>query len=170
MNWNEYAEAVAKFEATADKPHELRFAHAYIGFMSELGECADACNTHNHPNIKEELGDLCFYVAIPSRMTRHEPDVSVEAPITEYAAANLVKRWLFGGKHPSEAAINNVTDTMFINVFRTAQRYGIPMEEIYKANFDKLTKRLAGGTKTYAQTVDETERDRAAEAKIMEGK
>jgi hypothetical protein len=170
MTWNEYAEAVAKFEATADKPHELRFAHAYLGFMSEIGELESACQTHDHPNIKEELGDQCFYVAIPSRMTRHEPDVSAKGHTTEYDAANLVKRWLFGGKHPSEAAINNVTDTMFINVLRAAQRYGIAMEDIYQANFDKLNKRLAGGTKTYAQTADEDQRDRAAEAKIMEGK
>lgn len=170
MNWNEYAEAVAKFELTANSPQAFRFAHAYLGFMSEIGELEKACQTHNHPNIKEELGDQCFYVAIASRLTKHEPDVSAKGYTTEYDAADTVKRWLIGGKTPSEAAINNITDTMFINVFRAAQRYGIPMEEIYQANFTKLDARSAGGTKSYAETLEESNRDRAAEAKIMEGK
>jgi hypothetical protein len=54
-------------------------------------------------------------------------------------------------------------------VFATAQRYGIPMEDIYKANIAKLTLRTAGN-KSYAETLEEADRDRAAEAKIMEGK
>ncbi len=168
MTWNEYAEAAGKFDLTKGREQSVQFVHGYLGFMSEIGELETAISTHNIPNIKEELGDQCWYIGVLSRLTKHEPDVSSDSYATEYGAANLAKRWFIGGKAPSEAAINTVTNTMFLNVFRMAQRYGIPMDEIYKANIAKLTLRTAGN-KSYAETLDEANRDRAAEAQIMEG-
>ena len=170
MNWNEYAEAAGKFDLTKNREQSVQFVHAYLGFSSEIEELNNAMETHNHPNIKEELGDMCWYIAILSRLTKHEPDVSVQGGVSQSEAANIAKRWFVGGKTPSEAAINGVTNSMFKHVvFATAQRYGIPMEDIYKANIAKLTLRTAGN-KSYAETLEEADRDRAAEAKIMEGK
>ncbi len=169
MTWNEYAEAAGKFDLTKDREQSVQFVHAYLGFCSEFDELANAVSTDNLPNIKEELGDQCWYIAILSRMTKHEPDASIEYGTSQAEGANLAKRWFIGGKHPSEAAINTLADTMFMNVFRIASHYGIPMEEIYEANIAKLTLRTAGN-KTYAETLEESNRDRAAEAKIMEGK
>ena len=170
MTWNEYAEAAGKFDVTIAQPQAVQFVHAYLGFVSEIDELDNACSTHNIPNIKEELGDQCWYVGILSRLTKHEPDVSAEGWTSQGSAANIAKRWFIGGKPPSEAAINSVANTMFRNIVRVASHYGIPMEEIYEANIAKLTARSACATKTYAETLEESNRDRAAEAKIMEGK
>lgn len=169
MTWNEYAEAAGRFDLTKDREQSVQFVHAYLGFVSEIDELDIACSTHNIPNIKEELGDQCWYVGILSRLTKHEPDMSAEGWTSQGSAANIAKRWFIGGKPPSEAAINSVANTMFRNILRVASHYGIPMEEIYEANIAKLTLRTAGN-KTYAETLEESNRDRAAEAKIMEGK
>lgn len=169
MTWNEYAEAAGKFDVTKDREQAVQFVHAYLGFVSEIDELEQAVNNNNLANIKEELGDQCWYVGILSRLTKHEPDVSAEGWISQSSAANIAKRWFIGGKPPSEAAINSVANTMFRNILRVASHYGIPMEDIYEANIAKLTLRTAGN-KTYAETLEESNRDRAAEAKIMEGK
>jgi hypothetical protein len=96
--------------------------------------------------------------------------LSAEGGVNQAEGANLSKRWLIGNKTPSEAAINALADTMFKNSVRVAMHFKIPIEEIYEANIAKLTARSAGATKSYAETLEESNRDRAAEAKIMEGK
>ncbi len=170
MNWKEFTAATEKFELTRNDARSLRFTHAYLGYCSELGELETAVNNNNLPNIKEELGDQFWYIAILSRLTDHEPDLSAEGGVSQAEGANLAKRWLIGNKTPSEAAINALADTMFRNSVRVAMHFKIPIEDIYEANIAKLTARSAGATKSYAETLEETERDRAAEAKIMEGK
>lgn len=170
MTWNEYAEAAGKFDLTKEREQSVQFVHAYLGYCSELGELEDAVNLGNLGNIKEELGDQCWYIGILSRLTKHEPDLSAEGGISQADGANLAKRWFIGGKPPSESAINALADTMYKNTARVAMHFKIPMHEIYEANIAKLTARSAGATKTYAETLEESNRDRAAEAKIMEGK
>ena len=135
-----------------------------------MGELETAVDTDNVQNIKEELGDQFWYIAILSRLTDHEPDLSAEGGVSQAEGANLAKRWLIGNKTPSEAAVNALANTMFRNSVRVAQHFQISIEDIYKANITKLTLRSAGGTKSYAETLEESERDRAAEAQIMEGK
>lgn len=170
MTWNEFVAATEKFELTRNSPRSLRFTHAYLGYCSEMGELETAVDTDNVQNIKEELGDQFWYIAILSRLTNHEPDLSAEGGVSQAEGANLAKRWLIGNKTPSEAAVNALANTMFRNSVRVAQHFKIPIEDIYEANITKLTLRSAGGTKSYAETLEESERDRAAEAQIMEGK
>ena len=170
MTWNEYAEAAGKFDLTKDREQSVQFVHAYLGFCSEFEELENAVDTNNLGNVKEELGDQCWYIAILSRLTKHEPDMSAEGGISQSEGANLAKRWFIGGKPPSESAINMLANTMYKNVTRVAMHFKIPMHEIYEANIAKLTARSAGATKSYAETLEEANRDRAAEAKIMEGK
>lgn len=169
MTWNEYAEAAGRFDITKEREQSVQFVHAYLGYCSEFGELEYAVSTNNLGNIKEELGDQCWYIGILSRLTKHEPDMSAEGGISQADGANLAKRWFIGGKHPSEAAINALANTMYKNVARVAMHFKIPMHEIYEANIAKLTLRTSGN-KTYAETLEESNRDRAAEAKIMEGK
>lgn len=169
MTWNEFVAATEKFELTRNDARSLRFTHAYLGYCSEFGELETAVDTNNVQNIKEELGDQFWYIAILSRLTDHEPDLSSEGGVSQAEGANLAKRWLIGNKTPSEAAVNALADTMFKNSVRVAQHFKIPIEDIYEANISKLTLRSAGGTKSYAETLEEANRDRAAEAKIMEG-
>lgn len=168
MTWNEYAEAAGKFDVTKDREQSVQFVHAYLGFCSELGEFLQAVNNNNLANIKEELGDQCWYIAILSRITKREPDMGAEGGISQADGANLAKRWFIGGKPPSESAINALADTMYKNTVHAAMHFRIPMSDIYEANIAKLTLRTSGG-KTYAETLEESNRDRAAEAKIMEG-
>lgn len=170
MTWNEYAEAAGKFDLTKDREQAVQFVHAYLGFVSEIDELEQAGMLDNIPNIKEELGDQCWYIAILSRLTKHEPDMSFSGDVSQSSAANIAKRWFIGGKAPSEAAINGVTNIMFCNVVRIARHHKLSMSDIYEANIAKLTARSTGNTKTYAETLEESNRDRAAEAKIMEGK
>ena len=170
MTWNEYAAAAEKIELTKNDTRDRRFTHGFLGFLSEIGELSEAGETGNKAGVKEELGDQCFYIAILSRLTHHEPTLDFEGGTMQSDAATLAKRWLFAGKEPSEAAINTLTNTLFKIVFNTAQHFTIGMSDIYEANIAKLTARSAGATKTYAETLEESNRDRAAEAKIMEGK
>lgn len=170
MTWNEFVAATEKFELTRNETPALRFTHAYLGYCSEVGELETAVDTDNVQNIKEELGDQFWYIAILSRLTNHEPDLSAEGGVSQAEGANLAKRWLIGNKTPSEAAVNALANTMFRHSVRVARNFEIPIEDIYEANIAKLTLRSAGGTKTYAETLEESNRDRATEAKIMEGK
>ena len=51
---------------------QLRLVHAALGFGSELGELLEGMKRlkgkpqERQENIKEELGDLCWYLAIAS--------------------------------------------------------------------------------------------------------
>lgn len=169
MTWNEYVTASAHLELTKNDTRDRRFVHGFLGFLSEIGELEDAANAGSKPGIKEELGDQCFYIATLCRLTQHEPTLDFEGGVKQSDAANLAKRWFIAGKDPSEAAINALINTLFKMVFNTAQHYALDMSDIYEANLTKLNARSAGGTKSYAETLEEAERDRAAEAKIMEG-
>jgi len=170
MTWNEYVAAGAHLELTKNDTRDRRFTHGLLGFLSEIGELEEACDACNKSGIKEELGDQCFYIAILCRLTLHEPTLEFEGGVRQSDAANLAKRWLIAGKEPSEAAINALINTLYKIVYGAAQHYGLDMSDICESNLTKLNTRSAGGTKTYAETLEESNRDRAAEAKIMEGK
>lgn len=50
---------------------QMQLLHAAIGLATETGEFADTVKTHvfykfelDHFNAKEELGDLCWYIAL----------------------------------------------------------------------------------------------------------
>jgi NTP pyrophosphatase (non-canonical NTP hydrolase) len=79
MNWNEYTEGVKRTELSAEQYIEAgerlknmaRLRHASDGLVTESSEFVDQLKKHcfygtelDTVNLEEELGDLCWYLAV----------------------------------------------------------------------------------------------------------
>lgn len=171
MSWKEYEIEAAKFDKVPYRSQAEQFAHGMLGYISEINELNEAESVvGSTANLKEELGDMCWYIACLTRLTKHTPSDKRDYPgfLNVYNAANDIKRWLFGNKPLSETAINTYTDKLYYDVVVIAGTHDIKLEDILAANIAKLNLRTQNATKAYTEVVDESARDRAAEAKLME--
>lgn len=112
MNSNEYIQNAIRTESTDFKAMDLRLnedgtkrlLHAGIGLATEAGEFLDSLKKHifygkelDRVNLKEEMGDLFWYMAIAC----HELGVEFE-PLMETNIAKLKAR--YGEKFSEEKA------------------------------------------------------------------
>lgn len=88
----------------------IRLLHSALGITSEAGEFADALKKHifygkeiDRPNLKEELGDLMWYIGVAC----DELGISLE----DVMETNIKKlRARYGGKFSEEKALNRNLD------------------------------------------------------------
>lgn len=173
MTWKEYAVESAKFDMTADRPADFRCAHYILGILGDFDELAEALANNDRPNIIEEMGDASWYVTQLCTLAHitdlTQLDFSVETAPWRYGAlADTAKRWLIGGKVPSEAQLRELCKSTLDVLGRIGVAHNIDINDVYTRNIAKLNARSAGNTKKYAETLDESARDRKAERAIME--
>ncbi len=103
MNFDEYQKAALR---TAPSPLTNDLLHGAMGVCTEGGELMDVCKKfefYRKPidivNVKEEIGDVLWYLALLCRAA----DTTLEK-VAETNIAKLLKR--YPDKFTSEAAIN----------------------------------------------------------------
>ena len=88
----------------------IRLLHAGIGMCTEAGEFIDQLKKHifygkplDRVNLKEELGDLCFYIGVAMDVLETDFDTEQRKNIAKLKAR-------YGDKFSAEAAINRDLD------------------------------------------------------------
>lgn len=99
-----------------DDTQILRGLHSAAGLVTEAGELMDAFKKHifygkplDFTNVKEELGDLCWYISLMIDVLRKE---GVDTSWEDIMERNIAKlRARYGEKFSSERAINRDLET-----------------------------------------------------------
>jgi NTP pyrophosphatase (non-canonical NTP hydrolase) len=110
MNFNEYQQLAGVTESrltgTYLADRTLRQLHGVLGVSSESGELSDALKRHvfygkplDETNIKEEVGDVLWYLALLAS--------SIGTTLEECAELNIAKlKARYGEKFSSHSALN----------------------------------------------------------------
>lgn len=112
MNWNEYQPLAnrtasgGKFNMNVNDKDDYDLAHGIIGISTESGELLDQWKKHifygkglDIQNIREELGDLCWYMALITK--------ALNLDFNEILAGNIRKlEARYGNKFSPEKALN----------------------------------------------------------------
>ena len=119
MNWKEYQPLAnqtasgGNFNMDPANSDHFDLAHGVVGISTEAGELLDQWKKHvfygkglDVQNVREEIGDLCWYIALVTKALKLDFD--------EILAGNIRKlEARYGGKFSQEKAINrNVKQEM----------------------------------------------------------
>jgi len=133
----------------------LRLLHSALGFATEIEELENAFNNADHKNIKEEIGDLAWYLAIgysaataafgpliimpvqPNRPAALEGCLGME--IGNYI--DIVKKHVFYGTPLEADAINLALANVYMALFALTFNSGLAFDHLLEDNLTKLKKR-----------------------------
>lgn len=180
MNWEEYVPLALRTE-TRINPHTgavhgtiERLLHAAIGLCTESGELLDAYKKHifygkplDHVNIKEELGDICWYMAIVCDVVHDMPGMIASGgskPLLEIVVLNQLCANLLAG-YTDPRTWGDLFGPITRAVINQCVLHGFTLDEVLEANIAKLRVR-------YPEKFDAekaTFRDLAEERKQLEG-
>lgn len=155
MNYIDLAIRTAKMMDTPAQD----FAHAALGLVDESYELA---TSQSDENTLEELGDLCWFVALASHTLHidafsqwagmHEEDRSHEDMVVmvphlgEHAAiiAGAAKKWMVSGKQPSDTDTYRLARMVDL-IASIGEQNGWTLAYIQDANIRKLAARYPDG-------------------------
>ena len=121
--------------------------HMTLGIMDEFFEIERAVINHDEENIKEEIGDLLFYIegcrlyfprqsAIPPRPDMRE---------TLGALASTVKKWTMYNQPLDIERFNHLLLALQGYAEETAQCHHFDLKDVYAHNMKKLSARYPVG-------------------------
>lgn len=159
MNWNEYlnlSEKTLSEEFHCGGKIE-RLLHSLIGILTECDELLenyDGSKKFDPINIKEELGDLLWYMAILGR------DLKIDMPVKTFTKRNtnpreviidiarqslkgldILKKKLYYNKQVEENILTSISNSLFILIMEYAFFYDINIESSFDRNIEKLKAR-----------------------------
>jgi len=133
----------------------IKGAHAFYGIVDELGELNTAINNHDMVNIREEIGDFFWYLALACTAGRFsmdalanktvelelidDPQISIDHLLTQVACyASACKNIIFYNKaKPTMEPLAALIQLLM----GLCDHYGFGVQEILDENQDKLQKR-----------------------------
>lgn len=156
MKWEQYVVESARTVAGHGKADSLD--HAVIGYFTECGEFVDQYKKHmfygrelDKTNLIEELGDMCWYLALAERHGR-----------------NLIKHGLLIKYESTDDIVEHVMKHSNLSIYsallvKSLCKYlDLSFEGVLEANIAKLKKRYP------EKFVDVVVRDYKAEASMIE--
>lgn len=156
MNSKEYIVNVKKTESCdTDKilgrlsgKSSIRLLHSAMGIVTEVAEIYEAIDNGDLVNLKEELGDCLWYLAISIDIlkidtnllyTSTQPHYNIGYLASEYL--DVIKKYIFYGKEYSLTA-TKVNVLMILGcIFNICNQYSISVNGMMDDNIEKLKKR-----------------------------
>lgn len=172
MNFIEYIPLARRTECSALLPEKDRLLHACMGLSAEAAELLEP-----KAHIGEELGDICWYLAIGFHaMGLNLSSMHFEASELESSMAgrqeiallagdalNQMKRRLFYGALDHQAPLAAAFASLLGAVHSLCEFCGIELEDVLDRNIAKLKIRYPAKFTTESAL----NRDLAAEAKVL---
>lgn len=163
MNWNEYlilSEKTLSDKFNCSAPAKQKVLHAAIGLCTEAGELIDVFDDLQEGraidvvNLKEELGDMYWYLAILSRelsISSTLPHSTVEKKDTSWHILQLVrssgdildllKKSVYYGANLNEEGISTEVLNLFISLNEISKNWNLAIQDIWETNINKLKAR-----------------------------
>jgi len=156
MRFDEYIKLAVRTESRINPKtgvgftRDERLLHAAIGMVTEVGELLDAIKKHifygkqlDRVNMQEEIGDLCWYVALasdvlnitPEAVIRGSADVFCQVISIVHVSANCL---VF--VHNEVAVVNALSDIMG-SIFTICEVKSFSLGDILDTNIAKLKAR-----------------------------
>lgn len=178
---NDYIQLALRTEAVElSALREPRLTHAAIGVMTEVVELAVAAYMADHVNMKEEIGDTLWYLAIAcdelectmdelrqiSTVDREAIKYRAAVLLHEAAAAalDLTKKNLFYGKPIDPIQIGKCLGDVLVILDHIVERESWSIDDLMATNIEKLKTRYP---EKFTSEAAEN-RDLAAERKVLE--
>ena len=168
MNFSDYQHLAMR--TAADLGMVLNTQHACLGIISELGELCDMIKRHiaygkplDAVNAKEEIGDICWYVALLCKAFGHSieelefSEAGVNRSAAEVGTCSLTTVALgacylgmlvvaegahdeddLAGEGPNHADVGGLLLALAV----LARRFGFTLQDAMEANIAKLQKRF----------------------------
>ena len=167
----EYVEGAIKTKSPHYHPDAINedLVHAIFGIVTEAAEFMEGLGGRDsfhvdRVNLKEEIGDICWYLAIAQKYytdNNIEVDIFGQEPydiefkkvdtfcemlvVTAGELTDVVKRSFYYGKAEKTSQIENLP-CLFMKVFKICQSLSIMLnasiEKIMKTNLEKLQQRF----------------------------
>lgn len=128
-------------------------AHSALGVGGETREIVEILqvknlnNLKNSEQLKEELGDLMWYVAMGYRASGFVPNITLVSPYVTlyyYSAKYMehVKKYIFNDRNDEKGLVHFSLNQLYSYC---SQFKNIPFEDILDYNIEKLYKRYPDG-------------------------
>jgi hypothetical protein len=160
MNWKEYLELSEKTLSTqfhAEAEVYQRILHGAIGLCTEAGELLDAFEKNTGldlVNIKEELGDIYWYLAILHRdipgiergderyaLKQNPLNHAIRLTVFSTELLDQLKKKIYYGKDFDIKEANRLVNTIEDHLSGVAVEYKFTKEDILETNINKLKAR-----------------------------
>ena len=160
--------------------------HAVLGLLSEVNEMTDALETGDLVNLREELGDILWYIALAhkcllSHVKDYEPNTDDFTDFTDYSKMVLageygyllsklsddVKRMLIYKKEYTDVDFERMASLLISLsdvVFKTIKAYNLDVDLVMQRNIVKLKERY----KDQYTDWEATHRDLVKERNVLE--
>jgi hypothetical protein len=146
----------------AELAHEMQLLNATLGLVGETGELIYRCEQplFDPQRAAEELGDICYYIAIACHLLDFKLTCIADRPRTPgpsphrilnhmvvYAAgfADRIKKQLFQGHTPDYEHHLEALAQLYAGVKAMACALDLPLDSIFEGNIAKLAKRYPDG-------------------------
>ena len=188
--WKEYVDLAIRTKSTLnpltndvnERGLNADVLHGVIGLATENDELRIGIENMDHPNIKEELGDMFWYIAIITRGLKidHEWSKLVETRYNEIESIDdimelerciaelldIVKRVMFYGTHYNGSSFEKHLKDLYLNlIVYIGFDEELDYQEILKLNINKLKARYPNKF----NMDNSINRDLEAERKVLEG-
>lgn len=157
LSWEEYKDLAAVTESPNFHAENFKVTtlHGIIGIQTESTELFEAVNGYIHidiENVKEEIGDLLWYISAVVRAEnikieiQNEESLSIFPIVTriQILAGNLVdivKKGIFYNKKPDMNFIHEQIKILIHLINKICSYYDWDIEEVMAENIKKLKKR-----------------------------
>lgn len=127
----------------------VNMLHAIIGICTEASELLVAMGRSDLVNVKEELGDMFWYIGLLCRdlcitdlVFHAEPEIEEEGIVAlSGRLLDMVKKGLFYNKPLDPVVVEDVLQIMVCKMCNIIYVYEWKIEDVWKENVDKLRKR-----------------------------
>lgn len=146
-------------------PNKAHMLHMAIGISGEVGELAIPIYKTIYDkqkvdidNIKEELGDIWFYLEgleqsldLISERSGCEVEINIEKEILSLSVSashvlDIVKKHAIYGKELDISNLRDYIGYIKLDLFNMTSYFGLKTEDIIQANITKLNKRYSTGS------------------------
>jgi NTP pyrophosphatase (non-canonical NTP hydrolase) len=142
---------------------EIDLFHCYAGFTSEISELEDALFNNDFVNIKEELGDISWYLFVYLHLKDFDKYASIERLMknsVEKEISNLETTFIIRNLYRASSSFGNcikreliyqkadalveakVISSIFSCIALICDKYGIDYNTVLSANIEKLKVRF----------------------------
>ncbi len=159
MTWEEYlplSEKTLSLQFNCNET-EQKILHSVIGIMTELDEILDNYDNDkklDKVNILEEVGDICWYLAILGREYDISfPQITVREKNSDpfrlilstikmsAKLLDMLKKKIYYNKDINQEIFVSLSRTIMMNISDFTHCYDIQIEKSFQVNIDKLRSR-----------------------------
>lgn len=162
------------------------YLHMSMGLVTEIDEIIDSYDNADLDlvNLREELGDVCFYLSIYYRYNDlPKPSIQLKEKYTDgkytaeetvmdmvsdaNKALDLLKKKCFYNKELNTVELTKHIESIYSSVLYLCKLYDFEIKEVYHINISKLRKRYDNKAFSSDNAIN---RDLDGERTILEGK